>query len=395
MLSAAVASSDASYAHFLRACLQQSGLVHNVVEWPVTKDNSLPVSTPEAVPDVVLLGLHRQPEPYFALASQVRRLRPTVRIIACSRQTDKDPQILLQAMRSGVQEFLAEPVNPQVLSEILQRFVQENQQVLGAPVEKLVAVMGSKGGVGTSTVAVNLGVQMATLGRKRVALLDFGRPLGHSALLLDLRPKFSLRDAVSNLERLDGHFLGGLLTTHSSGLEVLTGTTDPEEWTQVSPLALQRLVNVAQSCFDTVLMDAGSFYSPDLAPILRTARQILLVTEASVPALWALERSMTALGGICRERDKVRVVINRWSRDDDEVLKSVEKNIKRPIFARLPNDFRQVSEATNLGTPLYRNHNNRLVQQYQQLASRLAGIPAPAAAHKGVLGNLFFPGKAR
>ena len=88
---------------------------------------------------------------------------------------------------------------------------------------KLIVVMGSKGGVGTTTVTVNLGVQLATFAHKRVVILDFARPLGNVHLLLDLHPRFGVRDAVENLNRLDSHFFSGLLTQHKTKLEILGG----------------------------------------------------------------------------------------------------------------------------------------------------------------------------
>jgi putative transposase len=81
--------------------------------------------------------------------------------------------------------------------------------------------MGVKGGVGTSTVAVNLGVQLVQLSKRCVILFDLARPVGHVSPLLDLKPRFSVSDAIESLDRLDTHFLGGLLTGHRSGLEVL------------------------------------------------------------------------------------------------------------------------------------------------------------------------------
>src|SRR5437899_2951070 len=167
-------------------------------------------------------------------------------------------QLLLEAMRSGVQDFLPKPVNPDALKEILSRFMQESETKDRSTLEKLIIVMGSKGGVGTTTVAVNLGVQLSTYTHKRVVLLDFARPLGNVHLLLDLHTKFGVRDAVENLDRLDGHFFSGLLTHHKTKLEILGGAMQPEEWQSIAVPPLERVVNVAQSSFDMVLIDIGS-----------------------------------------------------------------------------------------------------------------------------------------
>ncbi len=389
MLTAAVGCTDAKRSGSLRALLEQTGLVKSVVEWTVPSRGEWTLSPGEIIPDVVMLCLSRDTESCFAFAAHLRRLRPTVRIIACSSTPQQDPDVLLQAMRSGVQEFLAEPINPTMLEETLARFVQEGGATRAGPAEKMMVVMGTKGGVGTSTVAVNLSVQLAQITQKRVVLLDFSRPLGHVSLLLDLHPRFSIRDATENLERLDGHFLGGLLTHHKSGLEVLAGTSHPDEWQRFQVSALARLVNVAQSSSDFVVIDFGSVYSSEWRPILGLARVVLLVAEASVPALGTLERHLSAIAALGIDPEQIRIVINRWHRRDEEALKSVEKNIKRPIFARLPNDFRQVSEATNLGVPLSENHNDPLVTKFREMAGRLVGIVPAAGEKRSAFTNLF------
>lgn len=386
MLTAAVVSADDVSSGYLRACLEQTGLVQAVVIWNHNKGEQ---GLGNAVPDVILLDLPRDPTELLNFASQQRRLRPQAQIVACCGSPQPDQNLLLQAMRAGVQELLPKPVNPGALQEILSRFLQESRTVESRAAEKAILVLGSKGGVGTSTVAVNLAAQLSLITRKRVVLLDLARPLGHAALLLDLNPRFSIRDAVENLERLDGHFFSGLLTKHKTGVEVLAGTSHPEEWNQIPIGNLPRILNVAQSTSDFVVIDLGSDYSQEWNSIFRLARMTLLVVESNVPSLWALERHLASVSALGLESDRVRIVVNRWDRGDEQVLRSVEKAVKRPIFARLPNDFRQVSEAISLGMPLSRNHSNSLVLGFRSLASRLAGLPEVQLPRGRGLNQLF------
>ena len=135
----------------------------------------------------------------------------------------------MQAMRAGVREFLAHPVDTISLEAALKRIADEQAPGEKSLDRKLIVVMGAKGGVGSTTVAVNLGAQLARTTQQRVILIDLARPMGHVSLLLDLRSRFSFRDATGNLERLDSHFFNALLTVHEkSGLEVLAGATDPD-----------------------------------------------------------------------------------------------------------------------------------------------------------------------
>jgi pilus assembly protein CpaE len=254
--------------------------------------------------------------------------------------------------------------------------------------------MGSKGGVGTTTVAVNLGVQLCTYARERTILLDLARPLGNAHLLLDMNPRFGIRDAIENIDRLDSHFFEGLLTAHKTKLQLLGGAMHPEEWQSIPATLLDRVANVAQTNCDVVLADVGSQFGSDWTAMLEAARLILVVAETNVPALWTLERRLSALEGLGIDAEKIRVVINRWHKGDQETLSCIEKNIKRPIFALLPNDFRKASSSVNLGTPLMENHNNNLSNHYRKLASLLSGRDAMPVAKRTGIGNFFsFPAK--
>ena len=389
MLTVAVASSDLTSSAQLLASLEQTGKVKSVKQWTIPTDR-LPDAN-ETLPDVVFLDMNRGPEPFLQFAAQLRRAWPAVKLVACSASVPPNPQLLLEAMRSGVQDFIAKPVDEAALRDLLQRLEKDlhSKEREFVANDKLIVVMGAKGGVGTTTVAVNLGVQLATSARKRTVLLDFARPLGNAHLLLDLHHRLGLRDSLENLDRLDSHFFAGLLTTHKTKLKLLGGATQPEEWQGIDVAALDRVVNVAQNSFDTVLVDMGSQFSSEWNTILRMARLILIVAEANVPSLWTLERRLMALKGFGIEANRARIIINRWHKGDDEILKSIEKQISQPVFASFPNDFRKASQAMNLGTPLQENHNNILNDRYRQVASQLVGVDTAIRERKGSLSGLF------
>ena len=394
MLTVGIATNDTGSSAQLVAALQQTGVVRSIKEWTVPSSKT--PDTAASVPNVILLDLGgRDSEQLFAFGAQLRRVRPTAKLIAVSAASPPTHQLLLEAMRGGVQEFLPKPLEVDVLKDMLSRFAEEMGAEERPSLDKVIVVMGSKGGVGATTVAVNLGVQLAVFAHKRVALLDFARPLGNVHLLLDLHPQFSVRDAVDNLDRLDGHFFAGLLSSHRTKLDVLAGATQPEEWQTIPVAPLERVVNVAQNSFDIVLLDVGSQFGTDWAPILKMARMILIVAEASVPSLWTLQRRLVALMGFGVEADRARIVLNRWHKGDEEVLKGIQKDVNRSVFACIPNDFRKASTSVNLGTPLLENaQNNGLSIRYRQIAAQIAGIDAGPVAKKGALSGLFsFPGK--
>src|SRR5260370_30833554 len=218
MLTAAIASSDLTSSAQLLASLEQTGVIKSVAQWAIPADQ-WPDSASES-PDIVFLDLARDPQPFFEFAAQLRRARPGIKVIACSAAVPPQPSLLLEAMRSGVQDFLAKPVQTDGLKKLLVQFAQDLHVNDFPSQDKLIVLMGAKGGVGTTTVAVNLGVQLATFAEKNPVLLDFSRPLGNAHPLLYLRPKFCVRDGVENLERLGRHLFPRLLSDTQTKLHL-------------------------------------------------------------------------------------------------------------------------------------------------------------------------------
>jgi pilus assembly protein CpaE len=386
-LTAAVASSDPVATSTLRAMLGQTGLVKEAAEWPSLE--SLKLRHAQDVPDIVFLDLSSGRGSELSFAQEISKLRPSVHIVACSNKRETNPEFLLQAMRSGIRDFLEKPYDRIELASLLARMAEEFavEPVKKTAAGRLFVVLGTKGGVGTSTVAVNLAVQFARVPSKRTLLLDFSRPMGDVAALLNLAPAFQLRDAVDNLNRLDATLLSGLLTAHKSGLKVLAGAARLDDWQNASLAAIERIVEIAQREFDFVVMDLGSFYSSEWHNVMRAA-EVLLVSEADLPGLAKLHRHLGALANLRVSSSRVRLVINRWHRHDEEALEKIENGMKMPVFARLPNNFKQVNEATVRGVAVAKN-GDPLTAGFEQIATRLAGLESPNGAKKSRLVQLF------
>jgi pilus assembly protein CpaE len=135
--------------------------------------------------------------------------------------------------------------------------------------------------------------------------------------------------------------------------------------------------------------DLGSMCSSEWIPVLRLARLVIMVMETNVPSLWSLERQLSLLRSVGIDSERIRLVANRWHRADDEPLEAFEKRVKMPIAVRLPNDYRQVSKAVNMGTALVRGQNDQLVQKFRNMAEDIAGIPREAPGKRASILDLF------
>jgi pilus assembly protein CpaE len=342
----------------------------------------------EDIPDVVFLDLSTGMGSEFVFAQELSKLRPSVHIIACTAKYETNSEYLLQAMRSGVRDFLQKPYNRIEVASLIERLSGETAEpVKQSGAGRLLVALGTKGGVGTSTVAVNVAVQLARIPGKKTVLLDFSRPLGDVAALLDLQPRFQVRDALENVKRLDPTLFEGLLATHKSGLQVLCGAARLEDWRDASLPVIERIVEVARQGFDQVVMDLGAFYSSEWERILQAA-EVLLVSEADLPGLAKLDKHLRALSNLRVTPGQIRLVINRWHRSDEEALAQVESQMKMPVFARLPNSFKQVTEATVLGIPVG-NDGDPLAAGFAKIAGQLAGTENVLARKKSRLGQFF------
>ncbi|HTV59418.1 MAG TPA: hypothetical protein VMJ93_11155 [Verrucomicrobiae bacterium] len=241
--------------------------------------------------------------------------------------------------------------------------------------QQAILVTGAKGGVGTSTVALNVSVQISQATRKRVALLDYARPFGQISLMLSMEPRFTLLDALGRIERLDEALLASLVTKHKAGIAVLAGALHAalraEQRQSVTIESLARLIEIAGNAFDYVVVDLGFINGAEWAPVLREAASIVLVTEPSELAMGMLGRYLDAAEAAGLDPEKFEIAINRWRQNDQDAWRDVEGALKRPIVSRLPNDYRQLTEAVKMGMPLLGSSNNALVARYRDLAAHL------------------------
>lgn len=285
-----------------------------------------------------------------------------------------DQTILLDALRAGVNEFLTHPLTRDAVEQALARLrarLDDRHPEHPGNRGKILSLLGGKGGVGTSTVTVNLGCCLHELTpRYSVVLVDLNPQGGDLPLFLDLEPTRSFQDIARDLSRLDHSFLQNLLTQHPSGLWLLP-FGEPEAAGTMAPDCVDQTLELLQTMFEYVLVDCGQGLDPNILPALKRASMVLLVATVSVPVLRRTSHLLDRLQ-LEGQAEKIRLVMNRYTPSVDELLMEAESVLKHNIFWKIPNDYYAASTAMNTGQPLAAGAPRaELTKSYQQLAAAL------------------------
>jgi pilus assembly protein CpaE len=340
----------------------------------------------QSSPDVVLVSLDSDQNKALTLIAQLAQVNPDLPILAVSAKGDG--QAILQALRSGAKEFLTAPVVLEDLLKALQRLRPRMDSRLGEPVtpkaeSQVIAVIGSRGGVGCTSLAVNLGATLAQSPGNSVALVDLDLALGDADVALDLMADYTLADVAMNIERLDMQFLRKALSKHSCGLSLLPHPVQMEDIGIVREEALQRLINLLRASFTHLVLDLSKSFAPTDQTALRVADVILLVGQLELSSLRNVVRMVQTLNNDQELAQKVHVVLNRVGGETDLTVKKAEETIGKPIYWQLPNDAKLMTESRTNGVPLIQHApRSKLQQSYVGLAQALFGKPEAAAPVK-------------
>jgi pilus assembly protein CpaE len=292
------------------------------------------------------------------------------------------PAVLLQAIRTGAKEFFPQPINEIEVRQALERFKDRRDKPGRKDADgigRIITVIGSKGGVGTTTVAVNLAVNIA--GKKNVppsvALIDMNMLFGEIPLFLELKPGFHWGEITKNIVRLDSTFLMNILTKHQSGVYVLPSPAHLNNREPMIPELMGRLIGFMQRIFDFVIIDGGQSMDEPSLKILEMSDTVLLITLLSLPCLSNTNRLLEAFGDLgYLPKERVRIVVNRYLKNPDISLKDAEESIGKKVFWTIPNDYRTTMSAINNGKVL------------SQIASK-----SPVTREMERLADLFFEGE--
>jgi len=336
---------------------------------------------------IVLVDVDNDPEAGFEAVRQISsppRSRP---VVVLSQAKDSDQ--VLRAMRAGAREYAI--IEPD-LKEVVGAVINLAREKIGGNVGtgKVITVFGSKGGCGATAIATNLAGMARSKRDLRVMLLDLNLELGDCLVFLDLANKFSISDAIRNMQRLDAELLRTQLPQHSSGLHVLAQSDRVEEADHITAEQVGSLLGFLKHNYDIIVVDGLRGFDEVALTALDASDQIVLLLTQDIPAIKNARRCLDVFDRLGYQDKRIHVVVSRYEKGLNKLdVPTIVETLGRPVAAQIANDAATVMAGINRGALLSEvSPRARITEDINELVTVALGRNGDRP-RQGVLRSLF------
>jgi pilus assembly protein CpaE len=327
-------------------------------------------------PEICIVDFDRDRRKAAAVAENIRSAVPDIAIFAVS--SDAQPDLIIQAMRSGCSEYLLKPIGREQLLNAVARVGGRRREKLQPYRAQVLAFMGAKGGCGVTSLVTQLGALLANSLSKKTLIVDLHPDFGDAALYLGLtRYKYHFFELVENNDRLDAELLQSFLNHHSSGLDLIPAPEGNDTARRILPGAVAQTFDFLRLRYDYILVDMALGLSDENLEMIRHCDQLHVVTVAEVSALRNVVRHFDYLTRKEIPRERFRVILNRHQKRSLIGDSEIEKTLNQKIFWKVPNQYAHVVKAINGGDPIALLSTSDVTRNLKDLASSLGAKPAP------------------
>lgn len=340
-------------------------------------------------PDVVLVGIEEPPNRSLESISALAHLLLDTPVVAYS--SINDPEVMRRAVRAGVRDYLVRPFTAESLTESIFRALeeQEKRQIrragqAGAAVRgSVVTVTGAKGGVGKSSIAISLSLALRAVTGRTVVLIDADTHFGDIATMLNLRAERTVTQALAKVADLDRASIVEQTIEHPTGIHVLPSPRDPDDWNQITPDDMDRLIDLLAQAFDFVVIDTPDVFDPVVQRCILDSTLSLIVTSADMSSITDTRTAIRLLERWDCPPDKIRPVVNFIRSPDGVREQDVQDALSLPIFWSVPFE-KAVPDAAQLGeSVVVTMPKTQFSQTLREMAGAISGSQRPRGAATG------------
>lgn len=305
----------------------------------------------------------------FEALDDIRLL--TNKIVVTS--TDYSTDNIVRAMRAGAREFLPKPIIKSDLARVVEMLAKpENELEISA--SKVITVYSNKGGIGKTTIAVNLASELAKTTNAKVALVDLNLQLGDVATFLNLSPSFDAAYVTKNLvDKKEETLIKAFEKYKDTQLYILSDPNYIEHSESITPQQIESLFKALRKTFTYIVVDMSSNIDPNSLKILDCSDLVLFTTIVNIPAIRNAQRCLNLFKSRRYPSNKVKVVINRFMENDEITVDDIETTLGEKVYWKIPNNYFSIMESINKGITVSEvNTNSNISNSFRNFASKIS-----------------------
>ncbi|MGN0031684.1 MAG: AAA family ATPase [Candidatus Gastranaerophilaceae bacterium] len=320
---------------------------------------------------VFIVDLSNNKQEKLDLILRISQQCPDCSILALSDNPSVD--LIIKIMRAGAKEFIPVPIIKNEFIEALNKLIYKFNEPKKNNKCKIISVFSNKGGIGKTSLASNLALELAKITKENVALIDLNFQMGDITTFLDLKPSFNISYMLENIDKINETFLLSTLERYkNTNLYVLADPPYFKQADNIQPKQITRLFNTLKDTFSYIIVDAEASFDGKNIAALDNSDVIFLVTVANLPALRNTQRCLELFEKLGYDKDKAKIIVNRYMENDEIKDTDVEKVLSRPIYWKIPNNYFAIMSAINKGVPVsVSNPSTNVAQSYKDLAQNL------------------------
>lgn len=318
---------------------------------------------------IVFADIEEKNNDFDAVVEAVKLYTPQI-IITSSEYTTNT---IVKAMRLGAKEFLPKPVIKEDLRRVLE-IVKTTEQDSEEISSKIIAIYSNKGGIGKTTVATNLAVELAKTTRDKVALIDLNLQLGDISTFLNLNPSFDVGYVINNLIlKKEDSLMNAFENYAGTSLYVLSDPAYIEQAEGITPYQIEELLKALKKMFSYIVIDMSSNIDENSLKILDKSDLILFTTIVNIPAIRNAQRCLNLFKSRRYPNDKVKILVNRFMENDEITIEDIESTLAEKVYWKIPNNYFSIMEAINRGVSAGEiNANSNIANSFRELATKIS-----------------------
>lgn len=369
-ISAMILDSEKQSIDVLKSYLSELGYVNILGEFIDYIDGYN--SVVEKKPEIVFVDISKKTDVAFDIIKKISS-NQACKIVVTSSEYSADT--VIKSMRAGAREFLPKPFLKDDLHAALDK-IKDQSDNLNSENKKcrVISTFSNKGGIGKTSIAANLALELANVTKEKVALVDLNLQLGDVTTFLDIKPSFDISYVIQNLSKIDESFLLSTLEKYKdSNLYVLADPPYLEQAADITAEQITDLFNALKKTFSYIVVDTGASFDEKTIKVLDNADLILMVTIVNLPAIRNCQRCLDLFDRLGYNKEKVQVVLNRYMESDEISVEDVESVLSKKVYWKVPNNYFTIMSAINKGIPVsIVNPNSNIAQNYREFASMIS-----------------------